>query len=379
MSDIINWPKLGLRINPFKIVPDKKSRSKLVWAGFLDIKTKFNQILTQSLSDDSSILALIISRYGGGKTHASYFFSFKENLPSVNNKNLNPTQLIVKTPQKGVGAVQELYETIIESIKWKNISNVVQNFLEIEENGLEQLEAWSSSEDIARLIFLLGDENDDIVYEAQTALLGNGSKSSMKTLRIRRAVSSNNDRAEVISILVRLLSLYNNVDSGKRVIIWIDELESLVYYTSKEYRPFSQFLRELFDSSPTFLTLMLNFSFSDPTDSQNIEIVLGKALIDRVKAQIIFDEAEVEEAISYLLEMLDYHRTEEFNREPLYPFNDQSIRLLFAKAPEESGNPLTPRTINKWVLKAIQETQEQNTDNIISEEQIESMDFSAEL
>jgi len=66
----INWNLLGLQRNPFGIIPDIES-NKIIWAGFGKTKTKFERILSNSVSSDETKAVLTLSRWGGGKTHAA--------------------------------------------------------------------------------------------------------------------------------------------------------------------------------------------------------------------------------------------------------------------------------------------------------------------
>lgn len=376
----VNWNNLGLKKNPFKIVPSKE-RGQLVWAGFRENKQKFEKILSDSIQTDDSKVALIVSRYGGGKTHSSFYFANTENLPESLSQYPTPTQLMVKTPQAGSYASEELFKSIIEQIKWRNIERAVRLMREHEgDDSLSILEDWVESEDLAKILWLMGEESDDIRFKAQQALFGQKTATIKNALRIRRTISSNTDMANVLSAIFQLTSKYRDeesINNNCRVILWIDELESLIYYTSKQYRPFTQFIREIFDQSQTNLTLFLSFSFSDPSDFQSIEIVLGQALVDRISNQVVFDEASVEQSKEYLLELLKFYRIENYSGNPFSPFSETAIDYLLVRAFELTEKPRTPRTINKWCLRVINEalSQEVLYNSIIEENFIESINF----
>lgn len=360
MTQSIEWNSLRLKKNPFKIFPERE-KHKLVWAGLRKNKSSFERILLDCFQLEDSKIVLIVSRYGGGKTHASFYFSKPENLPVSLEQFPQPINLIIKTPQDGNKAVSEFYESIIEQIKWRNIENAVRLFREIvgDAESLNTLESWvGGSEDLAKLIWEMGNENQDIVFQAQQALFGQDTATIKKTLRIRRTVNSNPDRTNVLSGIFRLLGKYGytgDFTENRKIMLWIDETESLIYYTSKQYRPFTQFLRDLFDTTPRDLTLFLNFSFADPSDEQSLEIVLGEALIDRVTRQIIFDEADVATSKLYIRDLLNHYRTPDFDADEYHPFTEESIDELLTHAYDITQKPRTPRVINKWCLRVIQE------------------------
>ncbi len=376
----VNWNSLGLKKNPFKIVPSKE-RGKLVWAGFRENKQKFERILSDSIQTDDSKVVLIVSRYGGGKTHSSFYFASTDHLPDNLNQYPSPVQLMIKTPQAGNYGSVELFKSIIEQLKWRTIENSVRLLRQHEgDASLSILENWVGSEDLAKILWLVGEENEDIRFKAQQALFGQKTATIKNALRVRRTVSSNTDMANVLSAIFQLISKYKDeesIDNNCRVILWIDELESLIYYTSKQYRPFTQFIREIFDQSQTNLTIFLSFSFSDPSDTQSIEIVLGEALIDRISNQVVFDEASVEESKEYLSELLNFYRKENYNGDIFSPFTESSIEYLLERAFELTEKPRTPRTINKWCLNVIDEAlnREKLYNSEIDEEFIESISF----
>jgi hypothetical protein len=77
---------------------------------------------------------------------------------------------------------------------------------------------------------------------------------------------------------------------------------------------------------------------------QTIEVLMGKALLDRVTSAIFFKEMKEDEAIQYVKEMLAFWRTDDFKSKklsPLYPFEEDALRYLIRNAEKR-----TPRTIN---------------------------------
>jgi hypothetical protein len=135
-------------------------------------------------------------------------------------------------------------------------------------------------------------------------------------------------------------------DAGKhnRLCLWIDEMEALVFFTTAQSRPFTQGVRDLIDRLPSFFTLILNFSLAEPLEFQTIEILMGKALLDRVTSDVIFKEMNMDEAIQYVIEMLEFWRTDDFKSQkysPTYPFEEEALRYLI-----ENAEKRTPRTIN---------------------------------
>ena len=127
-----------------------------------------------------------------------------------------------------------------------------------------------------------------------------------------------------------------------RVILWLDEMEDLVYFPTRYYLPFTQAIREIIDSTSQHFTLLLNFTFSEPEDLPAIENVLGQALMQRVNHHIVFKQPTAEDYEGYLLELLKYNRLDQRRGSPTFPFSKEAFDLLI-----QSAAARTPRFLNK--------------------------------
>jgi len=351
MSEPIKWNSIGLKRNPFNLVPDRDSNN-LVWAGFSAIKDKFNKSISECLNNIESKLFLVISRYGGGKTHSTYYYSKTENLPV--HTGIDPLSLIVQTPKDGSYAADEFYIQIIDRIKISRLSKIIKslrnNYIK-EITSLEKLQEKAKSEDLGRILWLLSDPDEDISFLAEQMLYGGNPNATTKMkLKIRRGIQSNTDKAHVLSCIFQVISRFNENEklrNPRKVILWIDELESLIFYTSKQYRPFTQTIRELIDFTPKHIAIFMNFSFADPSDVSNVELVIGEALIDRINTKIIFDESTLDESLEYVKELLKFYHTED-DLADYFPLNEEIVRNIIERGPQETGKPSMPRSINKW-------------------------------
>lgn len=351
MSESIRWNDIGLNRNPFNLVPDKDSRN-LVWAGFSEIKNKFIRSISECLNNVESKLTLVISRYGGGKTHSSYYYSREENFPR--HDGISPFSLVVQTPKDGSYAADEFYTQLIDRIKISRLSKIIKSLrrhYNDESISLEKLQEKAKSEDLGRILWLLGDSDEDISFLAEQMVFGGNPNATTKTkLKIRRGIQSNSDKAQVLSCIFRVISKFNEnekLSTPRKVFLWIDELESLIFYSSKQYRPFTQTIRELIDFTPKHLAIFMNFSFADPSDVSNVELVIGEALLDRINNQIVFDEATMDESLEYVKDLLGFYYIDE-NKPDFFPFTESIVRNIIERGPQETGKPLMPRSINKW-------------------------------
>ena len=137
-----------------------------------------------------------------------------------------------------------------------------------------------------------------------------------------------------------------------RLILWIDEMEDLIYFVTRDYRPFTQALREVIDKTTDHFTLFLNFTFADPEDLASIETVLGDAIMSRVNQHIIFGESKEEDVQLYLKELLAGNRTGKgsYPFPETYPFDSKAFQMVVKACISH-----TPRYINKFCDKLLRQ------------------------
>lgn len=352
------WTELGFKKNPFNIVPDTESND-LIWAGFNSTKLEFEKLMRTCLTTDETKVLINLSRYGGGKTHAAYYFA-KHSATYTPAGAIPPLHFVITAPKIGDNAVWDFYVKLIEAMSFTSIKASLRSHRAAlgAEDALKELQALAKSEDVGRLIWLLADTDDDIAHFAGDVLMsGKASAPIRRKLRLRRGLESNSDASLVLGTLLNVLARYDGnagLTKARRVFVWLDEVEALVFYSSRHYRPFTQAIRELIDCTPKYLALVMNFSFAAPREAENLEIVIGEALLDRVTDRIVFEEGSVEESLQYLNDLLSHYRVNK-DVEPIsFPLSNEAALKLLETAPARSGKPRTPRRINQWCVQAIE-------------------------
>lgn len=347
------WNYYGFKSNPFSLMPGQTA-GKLIWAGLGKTKKKFEEILTEAFATEASKLILNASRWGGGKTHSANFFSNPENLPKINGRVVPPpVSCVIVTPKEGAHAAYEFYKKVIESIEIEKIATAIMS-MRSHLGGAESLKVlnnWAGSSDIGKILWLLGDDDEDVAFSAEQLLFNKPTATIRKSLKIRRGIEDTTDRFRVLSAAFTTLSEYDengSLENKRKVVLWIDEVESLILYTSKQYVPFSQALRELIDMSKKDLIVFMNFSFTDLDDLRTLEFIIGSALKDRINARVIFEELDTQEAKEYAKIVMSYARIDRLAKGDFYPFSEESLTQLLEKGVEKTKLPLTPRLVNKW-------------------------------
>ena len=65
---------------PFSTTPSRPSKN-IVWAGIPRLKQRFNEIFEEATFSSATQVVLNPRPWGGGKTHASFYFWSEDNLP----------------------------------------------------------------------------------------------------------------------------------------------------------------------------------------------------------------------------------------------------------------------------------------------------------
>lgn len=352
------WESLKFTDNPFTIEPDYSRSSNLIWADMKDVRRKFVSILTHAFSTEDKQVVLNFGEWGGGKTHAAHFFTNTRNFPDIPNVSCLPVVVrLPKEPEKGDAS---LYRNILETIGFLEISSTIRKILEIADDQtlLSHLAQITNSEDLAKAIVMLGhnsnpgrlfqmDEEQPSLTIRSYFLENSSTRKELKSLGLARNIKSVEDRFGVLAAIIHLLagpSIIRDSIPPRRVILWIDEMEDLILYPVKYYRPFTQAIRDLISRLPRNFTLMMNFTLISPEAIKDIEIVLSPALLSRVTDKIEFKNLTPEEARVYVMEILHHYRIPNYEGSVLHPFTEDGLIKALNAIPAEQ---MTPREINK--------------------------------
>lgn len=370
----LNWNYALLIQNPFSTTPPTRPE-ETVWAGFDKLKTQLDNLFTRALTTNATQVVLNRGEYGSGKTHAAFFYRKQDALPLAKRSVSyvkDSVVIYVKTPRQPELADEYFYQSVIEGMRFRRIRNKVKDMVTAhgENSALERLQEATESEDLGKAIWLLGFEKEqsgrltlfgDTESEEWQRLLrsyffSKATSGDLKKLGLGRGVKGTQDRFRVLGGIIQCFIGSNGTEdirSHSRVILWIDELEDLIYYSTKYYRPFTQGLRELIDRLPNYFSMLMNFTLASPEALEDVETVLGRALLDRVTDEIYFREPTEGEAFDYVRDLLQHYRTEDFSKKgvpAIYPFEEKALSTIIANLPSR-----TPRDINLQCAYVIQQ------------------------
>lgn len=373
MSTILDWNYAYLKHNPFADTPPRKPQ-EAVWAGLPQLKKQFETLFVQALATPATQVVLNWGAWGSGKTHAAMYFGLKERLwPLVQEPRVKDICIVyIRTPKEPARADIDLYRDIIEALRFSNLRKLIRDLIAErgQEEALRLLQDSASSEPLGKAIWLLG--LDPKKHSGQLTLFGEEpseernqllesyffstcTKRDLKELGLSRGIDNAQDRFRVLGTLLQCIIGFappEQLDQHTRLILWIDELEDLIYFQSRQYRPFTQGLRDLTDRLPNYLTLLMNFTLATGT-YEDATVVLGDALTSRITHQVYFQPLTPEEAYEYVLELMRYYRSDDPANKGLpstYPFTEDALHTLIEMLP-----PLgrTPRDLNKQCSQVV--------------------------
>ena len=355
MQFSVDWNLAGLRENPFTISPPTNPK-QVIWAGLDVIKDEFKSVFREAKASAPTQVVLCRGSIGGGKTHASLFFGSDKNMPETSPSVQNIEVLRVQTPTETRNPARDFYLDVMEQIGLEQIGEAVNKTVEsVGRNVVKQnLRQTMMSGDFVKALLDLG--SSPIPAGPGSFLnayfLGKCTTRELRKLGLNRNIEKTQDYFRVLAGVFHCLtglSESTDVTEHNRFCLWIDEMENFIYFTPPQYRPFGQGLRELVDRLPYFFTLFMNFTLTSPEEYEEIELILGGYLTDRITQQIFFHEVrDSEKLLQYVRELLCHYRPQEKPKTPYFPFTEEALRGLLSNL--QRG---TPRDVNKRCRNAL--------------------------
>lgn len=335
----MDYTDLNLKENPFKDITPTPGQieDNFVWAGMPTIKSKIEDVYRDASKFSSRQVILNWGPWGGGKTFSAYYFINK-------NKKSSISHAYVRSPKDGSKSTEEFFYNIIDYITFSTIKRQIQERVKmLGETGVRKaLNSKIRSEEFTSAIILIASADDEIAELMQRYVYSGLTKTELKKTGLPRNIESGTDYIKFLSGII-LCFLGDTGGSKNKFILWIDEMEDLIYFSQKNYRAFSQILRDLIDTLNEDFTVFFNFTLAEPQES-TIELILGGALWSRINRKIRFKDLSAEDALLYCSELIQNCQVSK-NKPAYYPFNEEILRAIFEIIPQ--GN-LTPREINKY-------------------------------
>jgi hypothetical protein len=313
--------KYKLKTNPFRLTPSNNP-GELIWAGFSDLKQKFEKRIMRSIKIPNSTLVLNWGEYGSGKTHTARYFNKTEVLDSLckATNNVIPYSTVISLP-KGKEPIYSIYISIIDKL---NIEEIRSKFSDLSNELTGYIETINSNihiQNVLKSVF-----NTEINHlDVKKYLYGNTSSAELKLLNtdgILRFLKDDTDYTAVLAGLLACLT-YKKLKYSC-VIIWIDEFEDIAVLNNTSIDKTNNFIREILDNVPDNLLLFLNLTQSALISAEDLGQYLYESVRSRIKERISFDLPNEVALKEYLTEILTLFRSST-DSNPFFPFNTEVI------------------------------------------------------
>lgn len=315
----------NLKTNPFRLTPATNPQ-ELVWAGFKDVKQKFEKRIERSIRIPNSTLVLNWGEYGSGKTHAARYFNKKDILEGLATKaeKAIPYSMVISLP-KGKEPIYSIYISIIDKLNIEDLRATFSYIIPDIHNYIESIGSNIHIQNVLKTIF-----NVEISHlEIKKYLYGNVSATELKSfngLGILRSLKDDTDYTAIISGLISCLT-YNKLKYSC-VVIWIDEFEDIAVLNNTNIDKTNSFLREILDNAPNNLLLFLNLTQSALISAEDLGQYVYESVRSRIKERISFDLPNPNTFKEYLKELLEKFRVVEANSNPYFPFEENVLDKL---------------------------------------------------
>ncbi len=350
------FERFRLKDNAFPVTPIVADGIK--WYGFSKLRKEFQEIIQRSIQETPRVCVLNRGHVGAGKTHAATYFSQEARIRN-NAYYSSVVSIVVECPKQGSGAFYDLFKRIINYVGFENIETALNSCRQTmgEKSLLAELKRISANEDIAHVLAHVTDDNR---LATRSYLYGSGGLRDLKALGVAAKPTSDNDFASALNAMLWALTHSGDSPSRpfRRVVLWIDEMEDLVYFPTRYYLPFTQFIRSVMDHMSEHLTLFLNFTYTEPEDLDTIENILGDAIVSRINKHILFQDSTKDDVKGYLTELLADNQIGSGRRAETAPFDSDTFEMLVSACTSH-----TPRYINKLSDGILRKTLEQAKKN----------------
>lgn len=313
-----------LKTNPFRLTPSTNP-DELVWAGFNEVKKKFEKRIERSIRIPNSTLVLNWGEYGSGKTHAARYFNKKDVLKSIGDKAGKPIpySMVMSLP-KGKDPIYSIYISVIDKL---NIEELREQFKDMTEDLFLYIDSIGSNihiQNVLKAIFKKEIPHLDI----KKYLYGNMTATDLKSLNefgVLRFLKEENDFSSVLAGLFSCLTIDKKKHSC--IIIWIDEFEDISVLNNSNIDKINSFIREILDNAPNNLLLFLNLTQSALLSVEDLGMYVYDSVRSRIKEKISFDLPNPSDFKEYLRELLELFR-EVPDSNPYFPFEENVVDRL---------------------------------------------------
>jgi len=314
--------KFKLRTNPFRNTP-AVSAEEIVWAGFPELKQKFERRIQRSIRIPNSTLVLNWGEYGSGKTHAARFFNKSSELERIAGDAKIPYSMVMPLP-KGKDPVQDIYIAVLDQL---DIDKLRIDFSSVSFNINKAIEAVTSNLQIQAVLKAIFNDKADSSF-LKKYLYGSTSNADLKHFashNIQRNLKGDTDYTNLLAGLFTCLTFNKEIYSS--VVIWLDEFESIAILSNSNIDRVNVFLREIMDNTPNNLLIFLNLTQTALLGVSDLGDYIYESVKSRIRERINFEAPSNATFKTYLTDLIEAYRTVS-DSNPYFPFEETIVDTI---------------------------------------------------
>jgi len=319
---MLTFDKFKLKENPFRVVPAINSQ-ELIWAGFSEIKGKFETRIKRSLQIPNSSIVLNWGDYGSGKTHASRYFC-KDSVTEALAKEVGvqkPLSMMINFP-RSKKVIEEIYTQILDKIDISYLRDSIPG----DANIADFIKNSTDSVYIQHVLEEVFVDRGRTVEQVKAFLYGTEYPKELVGVGITRKLSIETDAVDLLS------ALFNVVTEAKiysTVILWIDEFEDIALQNSNGINASNSFIKIMLDKTPNHLLMFINFTLSAIASVESLGDYLQEAVKSRIVQRNELPYPDAAAMMNYISELMNnkIFRTEEVAN-PYTPFESAVVNQV---------------------------------------------------
>lgn len=341
----------NLKDNPFRSNPTLESDPRMnIWVGYEKERQQLYKYIERSRADQigNANLLLLYGDLGTGKSHALFWAKYQ--ILEAKRAEFNSVAYYIQTLRKDAGKIsfaaafredivgksslisdvlkcKQFYEECVIDYKRDNGLGIETSKEVVLEKLLNSMEMFNFAKEILRCEF-----EDDV----RTLLLS--AKSDYQAMTTF---------TKLVNLFVFEIVLKGG---GKRfkngAYLFIDELDLLATSTAKEARDTNELLRHIYDNCPVCFCMVLGFTAT----AAEINILFSPFVLSRVSRMISINLLQVEEAKTFVRDILDSNRIDSAKAAGYFPFEEQAIQGVVSQIVA-----ITPRKVINTMQQIIEE------------------------
>ena len=323
---------LNLKKNPFEDLTPNIGEP-LIWAGLQTQKEDITNVYKSAFASQAKRLILNWGPIGGGKTHAAYYFG--NNIIEGIEKD-KCSHIYIRLPLEQ-DPIRTFVVRIVEYLLTNNLSDSIHNLIVSKDKKSLESEIskyTTESSTISTFLSLFSYNSPEIIK----LYINNTITSTQRTkYGIIKPLKTDEDCIAFLTVLLVTLSL----EEDKRIFLWIDEMENMIFYPSKKMTIFAQMLREVTDAVSRRMVTFLNFTLSE-TDEDTVKLLIGSFLWARITKKVRFKDLDRTEAKLYTTDLINSAIIDKNKINS--PFSKEIIEKVVENIP---FTDLIPREINR--------------------------------